>query len=395
VDSGTKMMITSFGWILLGGDDSCRFSNVRNQEEGERPRKRRRKAATAEIVVGMDYPDPPACLEFAAKEVARLWPDLVSNGESTELIEKFGERQHKIASAIDRPITRMACVSTSHKHCKEPYRLEECASLDIQVTEPCAIMDRLVSNHCDSTRFLHIESTPTIYEIPPSSSFVMGDCTLRSNILAARPKDGFNFVVLDPPWENKSVSRSNMYPVMNHRELLCLPLKEILNNDRGALVLVWCTNRALYHKFILEELFDRWGLTYVTTWHWLKITPSGEPVVPINGKHKRPYEPLFIGRLPGLTASGMDYSTLTEKTICSIPSEHSRKPAMGILRALLKDWLPTDAVACELFARNLTSGACAVGFEVLSFQPTKECTWLSNVARTDDDVCPQLKCPPP
>ena len=38
----------------------------------------------------------------------------------------------------------------------------------------------------------------------------------------------FDCIVMDPPWENKSVKRANKYPTVPSRQLLSLPIPQLL-----------------------------------------------------------------------------------------------------------------------------------------------------------------------
>ena len=46
---------------------------------------------------------------------------------------------------------------------------------------------------------------------------------------AGSPKDGFECIVIDPPWENASAQRSNAYPTLPSRNLLGIPVKRLLH----------------------------------------------------------------------------------------------------------------------------------------------------------------------
>jgi hypothetical protein len=93
----------------------------------------------------------------------------------------------------------------------------------------------------------------------------------------------------------------------------------------GAYVVVWVTNNPAIHSFVKRNLFPRWRVQYVATHYWLKVphyyyaiapigkgnlgarglpsssfflrarggstqlTSSGEPVMPLNSAHRKPY----------------------------------------------------------------------------------------------------------
>ena len=64
----------------------------------------------------------------------------------------------------------------------------------------------------------------------------------------------------------------------------------------GALVGVWVTNKQKYLRFTKSELFPHWSVELVAEWFWAKVTRRGELVTELDSPHKKPYEPLLIGR---------------------------------------------------------------------------------------------------
>lgn len=84
-------------------------------------------------------------------------------------------------------------------------------------------------------------------------------------------KDGFNLMVIDPPWENKSVHRKSLYPTLPNKYLLSLPVKQLAHAD-GALVALWITNREKLRHFAETELFPAWGVKMAAVWYWLKVS---------------------------------------------------------------------------------------------------------------------------
>ena len=40
----------------------------------------------------------------------------------------------------------------------------------------------------------------------------------------------------------------------------------------GALVVVWCTNSPAHQIQLINQFFPQWGVQYITTWYWLKVT---------------------------------------------------------------------------------------------------------------------------
>jgi hypothetical protein len=119
--------------------------------------------------------------------------------------------------------------------------------------------------------------------IPPGAAFLLSDFgqALRGLTQAAGPQ-GFACILLDPPWENKSLARGAvaLYPSLPAWELARLPLQR-LAAPGGCLVAMWVTNREKLRAFVEGTLLPAWGLRHVATWHWLKVTDGGEPVSPL------------------------------------------------------------------------------------------------------------------
>lgn len=63
------------------------------------------------------------------------------------------------------------------------------------------------------------------------------------------------------------------YPTLPNRYFLSLPINQLTHRG-GALVALWVTNREKLRTFIEKELFPAWGVRYVSTIYWLKVTLS-------------------------------------------------------------------------------------------------------------------------
>ncbi|XP_014667341.1 PREDICTED: methyltransferase-like protein 4 isoform X2 [Priapulus caudatus] len=127
--------------------------------------------------------------------------------------------------------------------------------------------------------------------IPANSSFLLSDFSRLEPLLSRRKK--YDLVVMDPPWENKSVKRMKTYGTLTDWDLYKIPVCRLC--APGSLVAVWVTNKQKQIRFVKEELFLHWNVQYIATWHWLKVTTQGEPVCNIESEHKKPYEHLIIG----------------------------------------------------------------------------------------------------
>ena len=77
-------------------------------------------------------------------------------------------------------------------------------------------------------------------------------------------------------------------------QIKSLPVPHLL--APGALVGIWVTNKQKYLRFTKSELFPHWSVELVAEWYWVKVTRRGELVTDLDSPHKKPYEPLLIGR---------------------------------------------------------------------------------------------------
>ncbi|XP_056377634.1 N(6)-adenine-specific methyltransferase METTL4 isoform X2 [Hyla sarda] len=193
----------------------------------------------------------------------------------------------------------------------------------------------ITENASDFPQIIHIMGEQ--YLIPPKSNFLLSDISYMDPLLHYKK---YGIIVIDPPWENKSVKRSKRYNSLSPSKIKELPIPAMAAPD--CLVITWVTNRQKHLRFVKEELYPHWSIRSLAEWHWVKITQSGEFVFPIDSVHKKPYEILVLGRLMHL-----DNSTSREletslppipehKIIVSVPcSLHSHKPPLSAERRLI------------------------------------------------------------
>ncbi|KAK1087551.1 hypothetical protein LTR33_000994 [Friedmanniomyces endolithicus] len=190
----------------------------------------------------------------------------------------------------------------------------------------------------------------------------------------------FDFILLDPPWPNRSVKRTHQtagstYNIAtNHREiedlLLGMDLDMLMADE--CLVGVWITNKQAVRELVLNEggLFDSWGVQLVEEWIWLKTTGQGEPVTPLDALWRKPYEVLLLGRRRRIdrTHGSNDPAEvdIMRRVLMGVPDLHSRKPC---LKELIEPLLPSsdDYRALEVFARYLVTGWWSWGDECIKF----------------------------
>ncbi|XP_076829515.1 N(6)-adenine-specific methyltransferase METTL4 [Brachyhypopomus gauderio] len=201
------------------------------------------------------------------------------------------------------------------------------------------------------------------YFLPPRSHFLMSDIMRLQPLVNSGEK--FDLIVLDPPWENKSVKRSSRYSFLPSSQLKQLPVSQL--SAAGCVVVTWVTNRPRHLRFVREELYPHWGVKDVVQWLWVKVTRTGEFVFPLDSPHKKPYEALLLGRVCAGTDNTRCESELPDqRLIVGIPSVlHSHKPSLS---AVLKPYIRSDAKCLEMFARGLQPDWTSWGNEVIKFQ---------------------------
>jgi len=242
--------------------------------------------------------------------------------------------------------------------------------------------------------------------VPPRSSSLVGDCSrpaaLYSKVRSAAEQNGtkrsFDLIMMDPPWPNKSIRRGHEkgrahYSVSDTlwdlRQLIFDMDINVLLADKGYIGL-WITNNAAVRDLVVGDdgFFESWGVTLVEEWIWIKVTKSGEPVMPLASCWRKPYEVLLLGRkvdqpsLAEVPLYPQHASDLKRRLIAAVPDLHSRKPC---LKSLLEPLMtrPNDYRALEIFARNLVSGWWSWGNEAIKFN--HDGCWAAQPAVEDED----------
>ncbi|RUO97171.1 hypothetical protein BC936DRAFT_140862, partial [Jimgerdemannia flammicorona] len=147
--------------------------------------------------------------------------------------------------------------------------------------------------------------------------------------------------------------RSSHYNTQDIYSLFQLPVHALLSqpNLEGEgrpppLIAVWLTNKPKFRRFVADKLFPAWGCEAVAEWYWIKVgiacrwllitlvTAGCDPVVPLDSPHRKPYEPLLLGRLKPISTlmytSTPSTTIPSRKAIISVPCRrHSRKPPLG------------------------------------------------------------------
>lgn len=241
--------------------------------------------------------------------------------------------------------------------------------------------------------------------VPPESSFVLGSCSdsrilhqsVRAQAEELEVSKKFDFILLDPPWPNRSVKRthktanstySTAQSLQEIHQLITGMDLDILMAD-SCLVAIWITNKPAVRDLVLGDdgLFDCWGVELVEEWIWLKATVHGEPVTPIDSVWRKPYEILLVGRkrrhygLPSEEASA-GCGSVARRVLMSVPDLHSRKPC---LKELIEPLMPDadNYRALEVFARHLVAGWWSWGNECIKFNETQY--WRRKMAAEEEE----------
>ncbi len=81
----------------------------------------------------------------------------------------------------------------------------------------------------------------------------------------------YSFIVIDPPWINKSVRRKRPYNWSDFHDIKSIPIEYLIDHTKSSLICCWSTNCNKIEEFIKNDLFNKWNCQYLTTWYWLKV----------------------------------------------------------------------------------------------------------------------------
>ena len=322
------------------------------------PRKKKRKLEEAEDLSGTESHAADSALGPAAQQ--RL-PDYFLSSIARADVESF---EVQLSLADGSPIE-----STPHTIFGAPARFQandsdKFANLSLSKTDETESFD---------------------FHIPPRSSFYLGDCAasrdFRKAIRGQSEQQGrrpvFDFILLDPPWPNRSIKRTHKTAGATYSTILSgedlgdmifdMQLDTLMAED--ALVGIWITNKQAVRELVLGRggLFECWDVELAEEWIWLKTTAYGEPTSVLDALWKKPYEVLLLGRK---RKKDLDESqpgpAVKCRVIIGVPDLHSRKPC---LKSLIEPMMPKDRpyAALEIFARLLVAGWCSWGEECIKF----------------------------
>ena len=241
----------------------------------------------------------------------------------------------------------------------------------------CSMLEHIINKVVNSScvQAVSLVHAGTSFRIPPNASFLiskineattpifsMGALTLYPAPSATAGPGQFDFILLDPPWKNRSVKRSAKYKTMCDTDPM-VPLQSLLGQHiaQDGLIACWITNNSHVRAAALEA-FAAWEVQLIEEWAWLKTTLLGVPVTDIEGLWRQPYEIMLLGKR--VKEAGDHQPNPKRRVIVAAPDYHSRKPN---LKELIEPMLPARYRALEIFGRYVSAGWWVWGDEVLKY----------------------------
>lgn len=311
-------------------------------------------------------------LESAQKQAKRGHEDHLGDEEVSNLMKAtepglhvfstFNERQRK-AGSKSRLILGRSCLNRF---------LNQSEIMYIPVHNP----------HPTPTQIV-IETTATRHLVPPgavcysgniddssASDFSIAAQSFFSTPSASAGPGQFDFIVMDPPWDNRSAKRSGRYDTMHRKRTPFDSLQDMLGKHIApqGLIACWITNRVEARTRTLQA-FEAWGVDLMEEWAWLKTTATGIPMTEIHGLLRRPYEILLLGKQTDFFTERRDEKRsskyeIRKRVIVAVPDLHSRKPSLKeLIEPLMPN--PADYRALEIFGRHLTADWWSWGNEAM------------------------------
>lgn len=312
--------------------------------------------------------------------------------------DEGGKRKPELQSQILIPLSGR-CVGAAKRQKSRAICKNAVNSFD----DTQGIAYRLFHNPHSTLLSFAIISPPQTYNIPSGSTFYLASIDQRSAAhfssavqafystpTATASPGQFDLILLDPPWDNRSVKRSRGYSTACQQQQHPVKVLDKMLGQHIApngLVACWITNNRTARAWTMKA-FETWGIELCEEWAWLKTTVAGNPVADLEGVWRKPYEILLLGRQVDyfkedvLTDSASKRPVL-QKVIVAVPDIHSRKPCIKeLLESLITNRQHIRAL--EIFARNLTAGWCSWGNEVIKYN--RQSYW----AKAAQDLSPSI-----
>ncbi|XP_030045977.1 N(6)-adenine-specific methyltransferase METTL4 isoform X1 [Microcaecilia unicolor] len=341
------------------------------QIDQQRPKAKKRKRRYTALNQGeLD------ALEYHAK-ISGLIKDgsmsLIQEGLNKGFLHPLSGKKENYSKSVPTELNdccRLAelCEMSKHLHSLNEHELPTLVMEEVKrlSNSDLELLSHITENNTDWTMIITLMGQK--YLLPPKSSFLLSDISCMQPLLQSNRK--YDVIVLDPPWQNKSVKRSKRYGHLSSWQIKQIPIPELAAAD--CLVVTWVTNRQKHLQFVKNDLLPHWSVEVLAEWHWVKITRAGEFVFPLDSLHKKPYEVLVLGRVrrstdsPSRETEADAFPLPNHKIIVSVPCMlHSYKPPLA---EILQKYVKSEAKCLELFARSLQPGWTSWGNEVLKFQ---------------------------
>ncbi|MBW0521182.1 hypothetical protein O181_060897 [Austropuccinia psidii MF-1] len=249
-----------------------------------------------------------------------------------------------------------------------PSRLHPLPPCHLMATVSSSAWITYINWSMDSVQTLVLEKSNWKIYLPPRSGFTLATIEHFSHAVSELDQAaGWDAVIIDPPWQNKSAARGSKYRSIELYELFKLKLPQMLGTNGGkkALVAVWVTNRPKFRRFLKTKFLPDSHVTGpYAEWYWVKITASptfenktilaegGQPIFDLESRSPRKcYEGLIVGWYLPASLRSESMSPVPTKLFFSVPLSHSRKPNIF---DLLQPHLPACPNVLELFARTIS-----------------------------------------
>jgi N6-adenosine-specific RNA methylase IME4 len=299
-----------------------------------------------------------------------------------DVLRRTGDQLSTLFSSITRSGSTVPTVHIQSKQSTVPKALDNwdgCYYNDSQDEVSLQISrqqnkDFLRGSSNSPARAISPEMNKLTFHIPSHSSLLLSDCDstdkFRNNVRwLSQEYDRsriFDFILLDPPWENRSAKRRAAYETNSVQTLIDnMDLSSYL--QLSGFVGIWVTNRSAHRQLVLGPggIFESLNVSLVEEWIWLKTTTRGEPVTQLDGIWRKPYEVFLLGHAPeSRLQTTQAPNKVVRRIIVGVPDFHSRKPC---IKTLIEPFLPEEYQALELFARYLVQGWTSWGNEVLKY----------------------------
>lgn len=196
---------------------------------------------------------------------------LIQEGLKSGFLHPLSEKRDKHSEPITLPLDTCnlseLCEMAKHLPSLNEVELQTVQLMedDLSVTEQ-DLFSRVVENNSSFTKLITLMGQK--YLLPPKTSFLLSDVSCMHPLLNCRRT--YDVIVIDPPWQNKSVKRSKRYSYLSPLQIKQLPIPKLAAPN--CLVVTWVTNKQNHLRFVKDELYPSWSVEIVAEWHWVKVS---------------------------------------------------------------------------------------------------------------------------